>query len=288
MAEQDLARFNCPACRAGYRWKAETAGKRIQCKCGAVLRVPAQAGGLAEVVQAPAAVGASAVGQAGGYEVSDPGPQPIGPAAPPTAPVAARVPAAGGAFGFPNYTLRRKVFKFLGAAFHIYDPNGQLVFYSKQKAFKLKEDIRLYPDESMQREVLTIKARQILDISAAYDILDAGGKKVGAMRRKGLSSTFIRDQWLILDAADREIGTVVEDSTILALLRRYIDLVSLFMPQRYDVQVGGVQVAEFRQNYNPFVQKIFLDFSKDTASRLDRRIGIAAAVLMCAIEGRQR
>lgn len=287
MAEQEVARFNCPTCQAGYRWKPETAGKRIQCKCGAVLRVPAQAGGLAEIVQTPAAVGAG-TGAGGGYALNDPGPQPIGPASPPTAPVASRAQAAGSAFGFTSYTLRRKVFKLLGAAFHIYDSNGQLVFYSKQKAFKLKEDIRLYPDESMQREILTIKARQILDISAAYDIVDAGGRKVGAMRRKGLSSTFVRDEWLILDAADREIGTVVEDSTILALMRRYIDMVSLFLPQRYDVQVGGVQVAEFKQNYNPFVQKIFLDFSKDTGSRLDRRIGIAAAVLMCAIEGRQR
>jgi hypothetical protein len=35
------------------------------------------------------------------------------------------------------------------------------------------------------------------------------------------------------------------------------------------------------------VKKIAIDFRHDTGGRLDRRLGLAAAVLMCAIEGRQ-
>jgi len=38
------------------------------------------------------------------------------------------------------YLFRRKVFKIFGGAFHVYDSNQRLLFYSKQKAFKLKED----------------------------------------------------------------------------------------------------------------------------------------------------
>ncbi len=45
-----------------------------------------------------------------------------------------------------HYTIRRKVLKIFGAAFHIYDPHGNLAGYCKQKAFKLKEDIRIYTD----------------------------------------------------------------------------------------------------------------------------------------------
>lgn len=44
-------------------------------------------------------------------------------------------------FTHENYLVRRKIFKLFGAAFHIYDPSGKVAFYSKQKAFKLKEDI---------------------------------------------------------------------------------------------------------------------------------------------------
>ena len=46
-------------------------------------------------------------------------------------------------FELTNYMIRRKVFRIFGGAFHIYDPAGQVVGYSKQKAFKLREDIRL-------------------------------------------------------------------------------------------------------------------------------------------------
>ena len=79
-----------------------------------------------------------------------------------------------------EYTIRRQVFKLFGAAFHVYDGSGKLVGYSKQKAFKLKEDIHVYTDEGMSTEVLTIQARSIVDFSAAYDIVDArSGERTG-------------------------------------------------------------------------------------------------------------
>ncbi len=185
-----------------------------------------------------------------------------------------------------KYLVRRKVIKLLGAAFHVYDSNGSLAFYSKLKAFKLKEDIRLYTGEDMQQEVLVIKARQILDIGATYDVFDsATGEKVGALRRKGLKSIFFKDEWLILDANDQEIGVIKEDSTVLALIRRMI--ISI-IPQRYDCTINGSTVCTFQQNFNPFVRKLAVDFTPDQSNLLDKRVGLAAALLLGAIEGRQQ
>ncbi len=187
-------------------------------------------------------------------------------------------------FTSSQYLVRRKVLKILGAAFHIYEPDGRLAFYSQLKAFKLKEDIRLYTDESMSTEALVIKARQILDFSAAYDVIDpATNEKVGALKRKGFKS-ILKDEWLIMDSADNEIGSIKEDSMVLALLRRFV--INL-IPQSFDGTIGGVKVCSFKQNFNPFVTKINIDFTPDTGNRLDRRLGMAAAVLLCAIEGRQ-
>jgi len=189
-----------------------------------------------------------------------------------------------GVFCHQNYLVRRKIFKIFGAAFHIYDPNGNVAFYSKQKAFKLKEDIRLYTGEDMQKEVLSIQARNIIDFSAAYDVFDpASGTKVGVLKRKGLKS-LIQDEWIIMDANNQEIGLIKEDSTVLALVRRFL---CNLIPQKYHGQVAGRQVCLFKQNFNPFVMKIHLDYSMDTQGLLDRRLGIAAAVLLCAIEGKQ-
>jgi uncharacterized protein YxjI len=182
------------------------------------------------------------------------------------------------------YLIRRKVFTLLGAAFHVYGPDGQVILYSRQKAFKLREDIRLYDGEDMRRELLSIRARQIIDFSAAYDVFDtATGAQVGALRRRGLKSV-VRDEWTILDPTDHQIGTICEDSMSLALLRRFF---TNLVPQRYSVEVLGGAVAELRQRFNPFILKLELDFSGDPGGQLDRRLGIAAGVLLCAIEGRQ-
>lgn len=192
---------------------------------------------------------------------------------------------APGRFGQTRYMIRRKFFKLFGGAFHIYDEAGTLAFYSKMKAFKLKEDLRIYGDEDMREELLTIKARGILDFGMTYDVTDAvSGERVGALRRKGLRS-LLRDQWLILDTNDQEVGKIEEDSIMLALVRR---LLTNLVPQSFSGTLGTTQVLAFHQRFNPFIQKIDLDYSMDDRHALDRRLGIAAAVLMCAIEGRQQ
>ena len=189
-----------------------------------------------------------------------------------------------------EYVIRKKVFKFFGAAFHSYDNAGNLAFYSKQKAFKLKEDIRIFGDEAMSSELLIIKARGVIDFGMTYDVIDSTtGTAIGALKRKGLKS-IIRDEWLILDANDQEMGIIQEDSGGLALLRRFgwtSWLVCLIAPQVFNGFVGDVPVFQFTQNRNPFIQKVNLDYGPDVNKVLDRRLGIAAAALIIAIEGRQ-
>jgi len=108
-------------------------------------------------------------------------------------------------FWHRQYLFRRKVFKLFGGAFHVYDENGNLVFYSKQKAFRLREDLRVYSDEHQMEELLTIKTPQILDISATYNVHDATtDEAVGAIRRKGLKS-IVKDEWTFLSNEGREL-----------------------------------------------------------------------------------
>jgi len=187
------------------------------------------------------------------------------------------------AFQHNQYLLKRQVFALAGK-FRFYAPSGQLVLFSQQKMFKLREDIRVYSDENKTQEVLMIKARQIMDFSAAFDVVDsASGQKVGALRRKGLAS-ILRDEWDILDVGDNVIGKLFEDSMGLALLRRFL---TGLIPQNYDITIGTDRVADLKQAFNPFAYQLTADFSMDLSQRLDRRIGIAAAILLAAIEGRQ-
>jgi len=187
-------------------------------------------------------------------------------------------------FDQDRYLIRRKVLKIFGASFHIYDPQGKLLGFSRQKAFKLREDIRVYSDESLSHELLTIHARQIVDFSAAYDVLDpADSRKVGAARRKGFSS-ILRDSWEILDADDRPIATVQEDSMLKALLRRFL---SNLIPQTFHVRsTGGEELATFHVHFNPFIYKLSVEVQPRSSA--DRRLILAVAILVAAIEGRQQ
>lgn len=188
-------------------------------------------------------------------------------------------------FTHTTYLARRKVFSFLGQKFHLYAPDGSVAAFVKQQAFRLKEDIRVFSDESMTQQLLAIRARQILDFSAAYDVFDTRtNEKVGALRRKGFKS-LLKDEWTVMDANDAEIGILTEDSAGMAALRR---LLSNLIPQNFDLLVGGQRVADFRQRFNPFIFKMDVDFTDDpNGDRLDRRLGIASVILLLAVEGRQ-
>ena len=187
-------------------------------------------------------------------------------------------------FGFPNYLLKRQVFALTGKL-RFYNPQGDQVLYVEQKMFRLKEDIRVYSDDQKSQELLLISARQILDWAAAYDVLDAGsGQKVGVLRRKGWSS-MVRDEWEVLDASDQPFGVLIEDSLGRALLRRF--LLGSLMPQDYDLLIGETRVADLRQKFNLFGYEMIVDFGMDTANRLDHRLGIAGAILLAIIEGKQ-
>jgi uncharacterized protein YxjI len=187
-------------------------------------------------------------------------------------------------FQFPTYLLKRQAIALTGK-FRFYDPAGRLVMFSEQKMFRLREDIRVYDGEDKAHEVLSIQARQIMDFSAAYDVVDTDlNQKVGVLRRKGLRS-ILRDEWEVLDASDNVIGMLFEDSVGLALLRRLV--LGTLLPQNYDMTVGETRVADLKQNFNPFRYELNLDFSMDTTNRLDRRVGIAAGILLAAVEGKQ-
>lgn len=190
------------------------------------------------------------------------------------------------AFIHNQYVLKRQVFALTGK-FRVYDPSENLVLFSEQKMFRLREDIRVYSDESKTQELLTIKARQIIDFSAAYDVVETTtGQKVGVLRRKGWRS-LLRDEWEVLDANDQLRGLLFEDSMGLAMLRRL--LLGSLLPQNYDVTFGpeGTRVADLRQIFNPFRYELIMDFSMDPSRTFDHRLGIAAGILLATIEGKQ-
>lgn len=187
------------------------------------------------------------------------------------------------AFLHRQYTIRRKFFKVFGGAFHIYDEMNNLVLYSRQKAFRLREDFRIYTDEDMSQELLVIKTPQIIDIYATYTVFDTmTGEEVGAIKRQALRS-IIKDEWTFYSKERVEIGKLTEESLGSALITRFIKLI----PQRYIIFTSdGRLVSQIKQHFNPIILKYTMNIF-EAEPPIDRRLIIAAGILLAGIERRQ-
>jgi hypothetical protein len=196
--------------------------------------------------------------------------------------------------------FRRKFWKLFGASITVADADSDAgIGYIEMKAWTLREDIRLYSDETKQHELLRIHARNIVDFAATYDVYEGSSDKVlYSLRRKGLKSTFIRDHWEITDGTDTQIAEVNETSSGLALLRRYVgfipfvgfvaELALMVSPVTYSINtfVGGASTgtgAHLVHRKNPFIVKMGLDMS-GSETPIDHRMGVAVAALLSVID----
>lgn len=203
---------------------------------------------------------------------------------PPSAAPAAGTPmsAAGGGLWYQNYyRLRKKVFA-LAAQYWIEDQGGGSLGYSKQKLLKLKEDIRVYTDERMTTELFRIQQQQIIDVWGTFAVIDSASNTVlGYVRRKGLSSTFIADEWEIQDPNRQLIGGIYE-KTGRGLARKWIPGGKL-IPEKMTLELGGRPVAEINQQFK-IVGDIWEISCQAVPPSFDRRVLLGGALLMSMIE----
>ena len=92
------------------------------------------------------------------------------------------------------------------------DASGKLVFYVKQKAFKLREHVTVFADREQTTPVATIKADRLLDLSATYGFEDPQGRRFGAVKRAGMKSIW-RAQYEVMKG-DTPIFTIREDNAL--------------------------------------------------------------------------
>ncbi len=186
-----------------------------------------------------------------------------------------------------KFLIRRKFFKLFGAGFHVYDDKGSLVAYCKQKAFKLREDLRIYTDDTLQKELLRISTNQIIDWSATYTVTAGEGNVIGSFKRAGMKSTFLRDEWAVFNPQGQQVATLREESAFKAFIRRWVSDLAIFFPQSFLISSpNGQQLGHMRQRFNPFIYKLGIAFP-DPDDAIDDLLILALGCIVSAIEGRQ-
>ncbi len=197
---------------------------------------------------------------------------------------------------YKKLEFRRKFLKIFGAEIDITNPeSNESVGFIEVKAWKLREDVRVYSDKSKGQELFRIHARNIIDFGVTYDVFDSKtDSPLFSMRRKGLRSAFLRDYWEFKDTDDKLIGTLQETSSGLALIRRYTDLVPFvgwaidlamsFWPLTYTIaDVSEAISATVIHQRNPVIIKFSLERTTVKTS-LDPRIPVAAIALLSVVD----
>ena len=110
-----------------------------------------------------------------------------------------------------NYPLHMS-FKVLAIAqqISVTDAGGSLVFYVKQKAFKLKEAVTVFADAGQTQPLYSINANKMLDFSARYAFTDRQGRPLGSVRRQGMKSLW-KSHYDVLDG-EQVVMTIQEES----------------------------------------------------------------------------
>jgi uncharacterized protein YxjI len=171
--------------------------------------------------------------------------------------------------------------------------DGRPFCFVEQARFKFKEDIRFFADETKSEELLRILARQRFDPRARYDITGPGGEKIGEIQ-KVFGASLLRSTYTLFDASGAEAATVRERSLPVALFRRligfipYVDNFADWLPIPYDFEFRrGDEVLGSQRRRRWKLRDVYdLDFSADSERRLDRRLVLATAVGLDALQAR--
>ena len=191
-----------------------------------------------------------------------------------------------------QYPLTLK-FKFFALAPQIFvtDNTGSLIFYVKQKLFKLKEQITVCADEAQTQQLYSINADRIIDFSARYHFRDLNGIELGSVKRKGMKSFWrahydiatghtetpslsIREEnpWVkIMDALFAEIP-------IIGLFTGYV-----FNPTYLVTRPNGSVVMHFSK-VPAFLSRIFTIKQVDQMTDDEQQVAVLSLLMMILLE----
>jgi hypothetical protein len=166
--------------------------------------------------------------------------------------------------------------------------SGQPVAFVRQKKLAIREDIRFFADESEQEELFRIKARQVFEVRGRFDVTTPDGERIGTLE-KVFGISLLRSTWRIHDAAEQHIALAQERSMPVAILRRAIDFVPYgeFVPIlfQFTITMDGREVGELRRPVG-LRDRYILKLGGDPERRLDRRLAVALAIALDALQSR--
>jgi hypothetical protein len=165
---------------------------------------------------------------------------------------------------------------------------GEPLAFIRQKKLAIKEDIRFFADETEAEELFRIKARAVFEVRGRFDLTTPEGERIGLLE-KVFGISLLRSTWRIYDANEQQVALAQEKSMLIAILRRAIDFVPygelvpiLF---QFTITMDGREVGELRRPVG-LRDRYILTLGGDPDRRIDRRVAVALAIALDALQSR--
>ena len=179
-----------------------------------------------------------------------------------------------------QYRIRKKVVA-LTNQYWIEDWGGKELGYSRQKLLRIKEDIRIFTNESMSTELFRIQQDNLMDGWGMFSIIDSPSNQVVGKLRRNFASNYVWDEYQLLDSTGKQFGRVAERAGR-GLARKFVPFGGL-VPEHMCLEVNGQQVCEIKQQFKIVGDIWEVDLSS-MPNYLDRRIILAAMLMMGMVE----
>ncbi len=181
------------------------------------------------------------------------------------------------AFSINNYIIKPQGLS-LGGKYRLFDSQNTPLLYVEYKT-KLSRPLtayHVYDDEKKAQELLLIRDGESQQPGDYCDVIDmTSGEKIGGIHADW--KHWFEDGWRIVNAADETVGLLSEKSAGRAFLHELTDGT---IPQVIYIMMDNQPVAELKQKSVLIGHHLLADFGLDTSSKLDRRLGLAAAIMV--------
>ncbi|MCU1542872.1 MAG: hypothetical protein JWM50_737 [Microbacteriaceae bacterium] len=121
---------------------------------------------------------------------------------------------------------------------------GRVVAIAQQKRMAFKEQVTFYADEARTQPVFSFTARQAMDLAAVYDVVDGAGQPLGTFQ-KDFAASLLRSSFHLAGPGLDAYGQ--ERNSLIAIIRRFVDLPFSFHFDFTDKQSGAVVLSSERQ-----------------------------------------
>ena len=196
--------------------------------------------------------------------------------------------------------LVQQVFRPIGNEYRISIPpsdgtdEGEPLLYVKQKKMSVREDIRfrLGPDDAPH--LFRIKSRTVFEFAGRHAVLDDADSEIGSLQ-KSFGKSLLRSHWHVYDAGGAEVMEAYEASWVVALIRRFIELVPYigdilfglqWLPFNFVLRRDGREIGRYRRVLGTFRDRYVLEVEDGASVGIDRRLLVAFTVALDALQDR--